>query len=196
MRGKKKGIQGVLLLLAAVLIFWGCGSSGRENTAASPTDGAVEKQEILQLVNTDLPAIAPDRDHAVELYNSYFSGSRATAGDAESWLEKLQNDALTSYDRYLQNLDQLQYESKEVNELKALYRNCASLQRDAIQQVVNALQSSDSQGLDKAKQDISDSEVYLKQYEDMLKKLCQKNGITISGSFQTSSHFLQNFQVS
>lgn len=176
----KKRILALVLATAMIFGVVGCGKKKDKEEAT----GASVQEEIVKLVNEDLPGIAADRDNAVSIYNDYFKDS--SSQDSESWRTKLESEALTSYDTYLANLDALTYENSEVQNLKDLFAKSASSQRDAIQCVVDAINNLDSAKLGEASQCIDDSETYLKMYEDELKRLCETYNIEIIGEFQSS----------
>ena len=176
----KKRILALVLATAMIFSVVGCGKKKDKDEAT----GASVQEEIVKLVNEDLPGIAADRDNAVSIYNDYFKDS--SSQDSESWRTKLESEALTSYDTYLANLDALTYENSEVQNLKDLFAKSASSQRDAIQCVVDAINNLDSAKLGEASQCIDDSETYLKMYEDELKRLCETYNIEIIGEFQSS----------
>lgn len=175
----------ILLLLTVVLTFVMCGCGKKKAEAPVEEDNSAVKKEIVQLVNNDLPSIAHDRDEAVEIYNQYFADGAKV--DNETWREQLESTALVSYDRYMSNLDALTYENSEVTNLKDIYKKSASCQRDAIEEVIDAIKSGSPEKLDDAKQSISDSKTYLTMYEDELNQLCTKYGINIVGQFQSAS---------
>lgn len=70
----KKNVLASVLILSLVLALVGCGKKEDITTEANET--ASIPQEIVQLVNVDLPSISADRDSAVAEYNSYFAESR------------------------------------------------------------------------------------------------------------------------
>ena len=64
----KKKFMTFLLALSMVLLFVGCGKKDEEEVATEAAAGTKSVQEeIVQFVNTDLPAIAADRDSAVNI---------------------------------------------------------------------------------------------------------------------------------
>lgn len=174
-----------LLIMTLVLSLAGC---GKKTAVTTESTGACVEQELTKMVSKDLPGIASDRDKAVEIYNSYFAtASVSDASESDAWETKLETEALPSYDKYLSNLDALNYSNQSVQNLKNSYENSAKCQRAAIQYVVNALKTADSTQLDNAVTKMNDSMYYLKQYEDDLKALCDSNGITLNGTLQTAT---------
>ncbi len=179
-----KKFLALVLSAALVLSFAGCGKKDEGETATEATGKAVQ-EEIVQLVNVDLPGLADKRDSAVAVYNDYFEDS--TSKDSETWRGKLENEALVTYDEYLEALNNLSYENAEVNNLKELYVKSSQSQRDAIQYVINAISEVDTENLDLASSSIKDSETYMKMYQEELKSLCEKYNITMIGEFNTST---------
>ena len=181
----KKKFMTFFLALSMVLLLVGCGK--KEEEAASTDDSATAsvQEEVVKFVNTDLPAIAGDRDSAVNVYNQYFT--QESDQDSEAWRSKLETEALASYNSYLDKLNALSYENAEVNNLKDLYVKSSEGQRDAIQHVINAISEVNTDELDAAQQCITDSETYLKMYQDELTRICNSYGIEMIGEFSTST---------
>ena len=179
-----KKFLALVLSAALVLSFAGCGKKDEGETTTEATGKAVQ-EEIVQLVNVDIPGLADKRDSAVAIYNDYFADS--TSKDSETWRGKLENEALVTYDEYLESLNSLSYENAEVTNLRDLYIKSSEAQRDAIQYVVNAISEVDTENLDLASSSIKDSETYMKMYQEELKSLCEKYNITMIGEFGTST---------
>ena len=177
-----KKIIAAVMVMAVTLAVVGCGS---KEPALEIETGATVQQEIVQLVNTDLPALAAKRDNAVGIYNAYFKDGAEL--DSETWKKQLEGEALTSYDEYLDGLDQLMYNNSEVVNLKSLYTKAANSEREAINSVIEAINDLDSAKLDQAQQSIKDSKTYLAMYEEELKSLCDKYGVAVQGSLQSST---------
>ena len=179
----KKRLLALLLTALMAFAIIGCGKE-EEKTEAEKT-GLSSPEEIVKLVNEDLPGIAAERDSAVKIYNDYFESGADI--DSETWKNQLENEALVSYDAYLEKLSALTYTNADVQNLKDLYEKSANSQRAAIQCVVDAINAVDSTKLADAQQNIEDSKTYLGMYQDELKKLCETYNITIVGEFQTTT---------
>ena len=78
----KKRILALVLATAMIFSVVGCGKKKDKDEAT----GASVQEEIVKLVNEDLPGIAADRDNAVSIYNEYFKDS--SSQDSESWKTK------------------------------------------------------------------------------------------------------------
>ncbi len=177
----------LLLLFMTVLMAFclmGCGKDEEKDDTSSDT-GVTSQEEIVKLVNEDLPGIAAERDSAVAIYNKYFESGADI--DSEAWKDQLKNEALTSYDAYLEKLAALSYTKSDVQNLKDLFEKSAKYQRDAIQYVIDAIESVDSTKLNDAQQAIDDSRTYLNMYQDELKRLCESYGIQMVGEFHTAT---------
>ena len=101
--------------------------------------------------------------------------------DSEQWLSSLENDAITSYDSYLEKLKGFEYTTAEVQNLQSQYLQSAQLQRDAIQDVIDGIKNSDVAYFDSAEEKIQQSEEALSAYKSSLRSVCESNGITING---------------
>ena len=106
--------------------------------------------------------------------------------DSETWKEQLQNDAIPTYETYLNNLKALSYTNGEVQNLLDLYIKSAEYQKDAMDTVVAAIDEVDTDKLDEANSMISDSKTYLGMYEEELTRLCESYGINMIGEFNSS----------
>ena len=183
----KKKLMVLMLAMCLVTAAVGCGKKNADDSATENAGNSdvTPQAELVQMVNTDLPGIASERDSAVAIYNKYFEEGADL--DSETWRDQLENEALKSYDSYLEKLNALTYKNAEVQTLKDLYTKSAECQKEAIVSVIAAIQDVDTAQLDSAQQSISDSQTYLKMYEESLKDLCQKYGIEIKGNFQSST---------
>ena len=181
----KKKVFALVLALGLALLA-GCGKKNEEEATTEVSDTGVKPQEeIVKLVNEDLPGIASERDKAVSIYNKYFEDGADL--DSETWKDQLESEALVSYDAYLDKLTALTYENAEVQNIKDLYQKSAESQRDAIECVIKAIKDVDTDQLSSAQQSVNDSKTYLGMYEDSLKAACEKYGIIINGDFQGAS---------
>ena len=183
---KKKVIT---FLLAAFMMFSfaACGDKKEEATSGTSAseDSISVGAEVEKFINVDLPSISSDRDKAVGLYNKYFK--EAGSIDSEEWLRSLEYDALVAFDSYLTKLNALEYTTPEVQSLKNTYLQSAQYQRDAIQDVVNAIKNDQVELFTSAEEKIAQSETYFKTYEDSLKTICNNNNVQINGNVGTST---------
>ena len=178
-----KKLLALMLCFILVLSFAGCGKKEEAETDATTTTeastGVSVEEEIVKFVNTDLPSISSEKDNAVSTFNKYFNGGV----DASAWASELESSALVDFDTFLTNIDSLSYSNTEVNDLKDLYRKSVASERDAVQNVVLAINNVDSGLLTTASQDIADANTYLTMYQDELISLCDKYNIVTVGDF-------------
>ena len=182
----------LILVMTAVLCFSMAACGKKEEVAETTTEAAVTTEEaaitapdeIVQLVNTDLPAIAGDRDSAVAIYNAYYEDGADV--DSETWKTQLIDSAIPTYDAYLEKLRALTYTNGEVQNLLDIYIKSAEYQKEAMQDVVDAITNVDTDMLDAANSAITDSNTYMKMYEDELTRLCATYGIDMVGQFDAS----------
>jgi hypothetical protein len=173
----KKKLLVVCMAFTMMFSFTACGKQETTETEAATEAGVTVGAEVEQFVNRDLPSISSERDKAVRLYKAYFEKSM----DSEQWLSSLENDAITSYDSYLEKLKGFEYTTAEVQNLQSQYLQSAQLQRDAIQDVIDGIKNSDVAYFDSAEEKIQQSEEALSAYKSSLRSVCESNGITING---------------
>ena len=183
----------LILVMTAVLCFSMAACGKTEETTEATTEGPsvaaeeaviTSQDEIVQLVNTDLPAIAGDRDSAVAIYNAYYEEGAEI--DSETWKTQLIDTAIPTYDAYLEKLRALSYTNGEVQNLLDIYIKSAEYQKEAMQDVVDAITNVDTDMLDAANSAVTDSKTYMKMYEDELTRLCATYGIDMVGQFDAS----------
>ena len=181
-----KKLIALMLCFILVISFVGCGKkeeASTEDTSVVEDTGVTVEEEIVKFVNTDLPAISAEKDEAIATFNKYFNGGV----DASAWAGELESSALVGLDSFLTNIDDLSYTNAEVNNLKDLYRKSVASERDAVQNVVLAINNVDSDSLGTASQDIADANKYLQMYQDELISLCDKYNIVTVGTFSEAT---------
>ncbi len=180
----KRRLVSLLLLVTVLACFAGC---GKKKNAAEPDskENAAVKEEITKFVNETLPAIQGKRDKAIEVYDSYFKeGSSLTA---EKWLETLQNDAVTGFESYIDELSKLELTSAEVQELRSYLVQMATNERDAVNQVIAAIRDTDASYLSTAEDKMKSASENLNQYKEKLTAYCRTYGIIMNGSFDPAT---------
>ena len=176
-----KKIVALSMMFLLALAAFGCGKKEDEVKDEGPS----VQEEIVKMINDDLPSISTERDDAGSIYNEFFKEGADI--DSETWKDQLKNNALVSYDAYLDKLNALNYDNPEVQNLKDLFVKSSNSQRQAIQCVVDAIEGFDSGKLSEAQQAISDSKTYMSMYEDELKRLCASYNINVSGEYTSDS---------
>lgn len=171
---KKKLYMMALVVVLAVLAT-GCGKKDSKKD--------VLRNDIVEFVNEELPAIQADRDNAIDIYNSYFTAENA---DMDKFLADLKDNALTDMETYIANLSAIEVSTDEVAELKELYLQSSRKQYEAMKLVISAIEGEKPEYLTQADGLIEESRSLLIQYESQLKLLAVDNGITINGTFTSS----------
>lgn len=174
----KKKIYMLALSLAFACAVIGCG----KNKAEDPSTAL--KNDIVEFVNEELPAIKEERDNAINTYNAYFSSENM---DLNAFLNDLNSTAIPGMEAYIEKLSAIEVSTEEVAALKDLYLQSSRKQYEAMRLVVSAIESENPEYLTQADTLIAESDSLLIQYESQLKILAVDNGITIDGSFTSTA---------
>ncbi|MGN0151006.1 MAG: hypothetical protein ACI39Q_00910 [Wujia sp.] len=175
---KKKIYAAALTLMLACAVV-GC---GKKEDKDDPK--AAVRQDVVEFVNDELPAISADRDHALGVYNSYFENDDV---DIKSFLSDLQNTAIPEMETYITNLSAIEVATDEVTGLKDLYVQCAQKQCDAMKMVASAIEEENPEFLTQADEMISEASGLLTQYESQLRLLAVDNDIEIQGTMNSGA---------
>ena len=173
----KKKIYLAVLAVALSCTAFGCGVKKVE-------DPYVEiRQDLTEFVNEEIASIAPEREEAVSIYNSYFEKEEP---NNEETLKALKETALPKMQSYLDKLNAIEVSTSEVEELKTLYVNAAQAQYEAMTLAVSALEEENPDYLTDAQTKIDEFKSYLAQYESKLKLLAADASITVNGELNYS----------
>ncbi len=173
----KKKIYLAVLAVALSCTAFGCGVKKVE-------DPYVEiRQDLTEFVNEEIASIAPEREEAVSIYNSYFEKEEP---NNEETLKALKETALPKMQSYLDKLNAIEVSTSEVEELKTLYVNAAQAQYEAMTLAVSALEEENPDYLTDAQTKIDEFKSYLTQYESKLKLLAADASITVNGELNYS----------
>lgn len=179
---KKLYMLGLILALAFTAV--GCGKKKGSDDSATATDSAEIKADLLEFVNTELPAIEADREKAVGIYNAYFTSEDI---DLEQYLNDLQTVAIPAMETYVTNLTAIEVSSDDVDNLKSLYLQYANKQLEAMKLVTKAISEQNADYLDQADECITESKALIAQYNDELLKLAKANEIDVEGATPTDA---------
>ena len=161
-----------LFMLFSVCGLTGCGKNDGSPEGKKQKGKLSPKDEIVEFINVDLAGIQEDRDQAVENMNSYFSGNGIS--DTTEDLEELEKETLLRYETYLREVEAIDIRNDEIKEVKALYYEAALMQRDAMQNMLDALKTSDENKITAARENLSEYDKLMGDYKDKLKELCEK----------------------
>ncbi len=169
----KKKIYIVAMILALSATLCGCGKKEEKEDTASVRD------DVIEFVNQELPAIEADRNSAIAVYNSYFVSDDV---DLDLFVSNMNSSAIPSMETYISNLTAIEVATDEVVILKNMCLQCAQKQHDAMKKVVLAIEEQNPDYLSEAEGLISEAETTMAEYQEELKAIAADNNITISGS--------------
>ncbi|MBR1816645.1 MAG: hypothetical protein IJ763_08090 [Lachnospiraceae bacterium] len=170
----------MLITLCTICSLAACGKKDEEKK----DEYAEIKADVIEFVNTELPAIEGDRNTAVSIYNSYFASDDV---NIEQFSSDLQNTAIPTMETYMNNLNNIEVSTDEVKNLKDLYVQSAQKQLDAMNMVATSINEQDPDYLTQADSLIDESESLLLQYQTQLRTIALDAGITINGDFNSAT---------
>lgn len=173
----KKKIYIVALAMALSCTAFGCG----KKDSGDPYKAI--RADLTEFVNEEITAIAPEREDAIGIYNSYFDEEKP---DNAAMLSKLKETALPEMKSYIDKLNAIEVSTPEVEELRMLYVNAAQAQYDAMELVAKALEEENPDYLTEAKTKLDEFKSNITQYESKLKLLAADASITINGTLNYS----------
>lgn len=173
----KKKIYIVALAMALSCTAFGCGKKESEDPYKAI------RADLTEFVNEEITAIAPEREDAIGIYNSYFEAEKP---DNAEMITKLKETALPEMQSYLDKLKAIEVSTPEVEELKGLYVDAAQAQYEAMSLAVSALEEENPDYLTDAQTKIDEFKSYITQYESKLKLLAADASITINGTLNYS----------
>ena len=175
-----KKIIAIMLILIFCMIPAGCGSSDVKTDESQPVSDEkadAVREEVVNLVNNEFPAISEKRDSAVQVFNDFFS--EGDSADRDVWGPKL-TDAVNEYDQYLLRLKSIGTTTEEGTGLLSLYVGSAELQFKAMQDIADATNEMDSDKLNSARSSLAESHDMMDEYDRKLLEICNKYGILIN----------------
>ena len=172
-RDMKKKIYAVIMTLALACAMVGCGKKDNNDNKV--------QEDITTFVNDSLPAISEDRDNAIAVYNSYFTGEDV---DIQQYLKDLQDTAIPDMETYITNVTAIETNTDEVAGLKDLYLQSVQKECDAMKMVASAIEEDNVEFLTQADTMMGEATSFMTQYQSQLKILAIDNDITINGSFK------------
>ncbi len=171
-RDMKKKIYVAIMTLALACAMVGCGKKDNNDNKV--------QEDITTFVNDSLPAISEDRDNAIAVYNSYFTGEDV---DIQQYLKDLQDTAIPDMETYITNVTAIETSTDEVAGLKDLYLQSVQKECDAMKMVASAIEEDNVEFLTQADTMMGEATSFMTQYQSQLKVLAIDNDITINGSF-------------
>ena len=176
----KRNVLFVAGVMAVSFMFTGCGKSKTDESGATTQEQSVSgsevQAEVISFVGEKLPAIAAERDKAIEVYNK----ALADKLKSEEMLLNLKDSAMPALQSYINELDAIEIKSAEVKELKDLTRQSVEKQYSAMNMIVTAIEDSNPDYLSQAQNLIDEAYETLDKYNDRLKSICSEQGIQLT----------------
>lgn len=172
-----------ILLTGVIMAFSLAACGGDEKKDDKVETGNVVQEDLVEFINDELPGIAADKDNALNIYNSYFSGSDM---DNAAFAADLKNNAIPSMETYISNLSAIEVETTEVQEIKQLYLMGVQKQYEAMKMVVNAIENEMPDYLTQAEALIVEAQIYMDDYEAKVAEVAANNQITINSDTVSS----------
>lgn len=174
----------ICVLLTGVMIACTLIACGKEKeTEVVEEEINVVQEDLVEFINEELPAIAADKNNAMAIYNSYFTGVDI---DNEALVADLKANVLPSMETYITNLSAIQVDTSEVEEIKQLYLVGIQKQYEAMKMVVNAVENQMPDYLVQAEALIVEAEIYMTDYEAKVVEVANNNQITIKSETVSS----------
>lgn len=176
----KKKLYIFMTVIALGASLCACGKKKSESGASN----SELRDDIIEFVNEELPAVKSDRESAVATYNKYFDDSEV---DLQAYLGELKDTAIPTYESYISSLEAIDVSTDEVKELKNLYILSAQKQLDAMKLVAEAIETQNADLLSEANASIEESKTALNDYNTKLRSLAQTNNIEIIGTVDVNT---------
>ncbi|MBE5952833.1 MAG: hypothetical protein E7257_01575 [Lachnospiraceae bacterium] len=168
----------ICILLTGMMIACSLMACGKDKNGNTKVDDAnIVQEDLVEFINDELPGISADKDSALSVYNSYFTGADI---DNAALVADLKNNAIPSMETYISNLNAIEVETTEVQEIKQLYLMGIQKQYEAMKMVVNAIESEMPDYLVQAEALIVEAQLYMKDYEAKVVEIASNNQITIN----------------
>lgn len=168
----------ICIILTGLMMVCSLAACGKDNKEEKPADEGVTVQEdLVEFINDELPGIAENKDNALSIYNSYFTGDSI---DNDALVTDLKNNAIPSMETYISELNDIEVDTAEVEEIKQLYMMGVQKQYEAMKMVVNAIENEMPDYLVQAEALIVEAQIYMGDYEAKVVEIASNNNITIN----------------
>lgn len=144
----------VSLIVMLTLLVLGCTSS--------------VKTELLDYVNYKLPSVSKLEEEALSKYENMISNTSLSYDEMYSLIEK---DIIPKYKEFINELDKINLETKEMKEIHNIYIKGSKTQLEAFTLISNGLLNKDNTFIDKANTYIEDTKDYMTKFHYEIKSL-------------------------
>lgn len=134
------------------------------------------KIDIYQYLNTDVKPIASMHNEAITTYNMYMDREKA---NAEELLSCLSDEVIPTLEQVVHALEDLSYDSTEVNTYVTEYKEVVKQEIDALMAVVSAVQNQSEEQLAEANTKISGTMQAMDEYQTRVRTFAASYGLTL-----------------
>ncbi len=157
----KKLLSIILLAAVALTVFGGCGADPLQD-------------DLINYINNQIPALTKLENTVASEYSAVTSDEKTT--DAE-FAEKLEDVIIPAEDELIKKAKAIVPATEELNELHTKYINSLSIQREGLDLMLEAAQTSDKSLLASAEEKIEEAEALSSQYLSELTALKMRHGV-------------------
>lgn len=168
----KKLLYFLCLMFSMVFVFAGCSNKGDDVQVT-------EADELIQMLNKDIPAIQGQELSAMDTYNSYFT--EGTTIDKDAFLSDLNDSIIPEYEEFMTNLTALSYETEQVQECYQLYYSSMEAQHQALLKVQLALTEENEDYQSEAAGYLETAKTDYESYKEKVSQVAAENNILING---------------
>lgn len=154
-----------LFIMILVLIFIVFFASG----CTSPV-----KDDLISYINTKLPLVTHLEEEALTEYESIVTEENYSY---QALYNSLNDSIIPKYSEFVQKLEAISVNTKEVEEIHKLYLQGANKQLETFISLKEGMEDRDNEKLDKSNELLKESKNYMDRYRDEVLILADKHGI-------------------
>lgn len=160
-------------MIVALASFTACGKEKNDEQKSV-------KDDLIELVGTEIPDAEKKEIEAMNTYNGYFTGKSEV--DTAALLADLENTIIPKYEEFMTSVEAIEVEFDEVLAIKELYYSSMDYQLQALRQVAEALKEEDADYQDEAASLLEQAEGKYAEYLAAVESLASENNITIKNN--------------
>lgn len=135
------------------------------------------KDELLRYVNDDLASIEEQEKEVLTLYADV-TGENYT--DDETLYIALVDEIIPKYRTFVNDLEAIEVESKELRELHEQYIEGVNLQFEAFSGIISAIEEQDFSKIEEINGKLSEARKMLRDFQFDLKALAKEHNVTLT----------------